>query len=165
MDRLCFRRAIHHYSAAINVDPTYIRAVRCRVDAFVAMREYRNALLDITRCIHMNPMDPSYYMVRGEILLKMGNLDMAAFCVRHSAAMNHGRRSAEGASPTQRALVLSFLGQFDEAIRVLAEEARFRPGKDILFLLGKTQMKAKRFADAAGSFQECLEILVRWLLV
>ncbi|PAA62172.1 hypothetical protein BOX15_Mlig000887g4 [Macrostomum lignano] len=154
--------AIHHYSAAINVDPTYIRAVRCRVDAFVAMREYRNALLDITRCIHMNPMDPSYYMVRGEILLKMGNLDMAAFCVRHSAAMNHGRRSAEGASPTQRALVLSFLGQFDEAIRVLAEEARFRPGKDILFLLGKTQMKAKRFADAAGSFQECLEILKPW---
>uniref|UniRef100_A0A1I8F7H0 TPR_REGION domain-containing protein n=1 Tax=Macrostomum lignano TaxID=282301 RepID=A0A1I8F7H0_9PLAT len=165
MDRLCFRRAIHHYSAAINVDPTYIRAVRCRVDAFVAMREYRNALLDITRCIHMNPMDPSYYM--------MGNLDMAAFCVRHSAAMNHGRRSAEGASPTQRALVLSFLGQFDEAIRVLAQEARFRPARTSCPATGGSLPQAcgnstsyeggsSGLLIAAGSFQECLEILKPW---
>uniref|UniRef100_A0A1I8FRE3 TPR_REGION domain-containing protein n=1 Tax=Macrostomum lignano TaxID=282301 RepID=A0A1I8FRE3_9PLAT len=80
--------------------------------------------------------------------------------------MNHGRRSAEGASPTQRALVLSFLGQFDEAIRRAGRggSVQARQGHPVPAWQDSDEGQA-RFADAAGSFQECLEILVRWLLV
>lgn len=40
----------------------------------------------------------------------MGNLDLAAFCVKHAAELNAGL----GQSPTQQAIVQTFLKNYDK---------------------------------------------------
>ena len=58
---------------------------------------------------------------QGQLVLKMGNLDLAAFCVRHAADLGSGL----GQSPTQQAIVQTFLKNYDKVI-VLCE-TRGRP--------------------------------------
>ena len=49
-------------------------------------------------------------MFRGELVRKLGDLELAAFCVRHAAELEDGL----GQSPTQKAIVQSFLKNYDK---------------------------------------------------
>lgn len=49
-------------------------------------------------------------MFRGELVRKLGDLELAAFCVRHAAEREDGL----GQSPTQKAIVQSFLKNYDK---------------------------------------------------
>ncbi|XP_074650504.1 uncharacterized protein LOC141905524 isoform X2 [Tubulanus polymorphus] len=153
-----YHRAVKRFTAAIKVDPTYVRAYVCRAEAYTRVHDVKNALLDFTRAIHLRPDVPDYYMYRGYLVLKLGNLDLAAFCVQHAAELNVGL----GQSPTQQAVVLSFLKQYDKAIEALQFAARQKPIAPHYFLLGKTEMKDKRFNDAVNSFQQALSVLKPW---
>lgn len=47
-----------------------------------------------------------------------------------------------------------------QAIEVLERATRVRPVAPLFILLGKTNMKAKRFEDAIKSFDRAIEIMV-----
>jgi hypothetical protein len=49
-------------------------------------------------------------LLQGQLVMKMGNLELAAFCVQHAADLNAGL----GSSPTQQAIVQAFLKNYDK---------------------------------------------------
>ena len=48
-------------------------------------------------------------VTQGELVRQLGNLDLAAFCVKHASMLNDGL----GQNPTQTAIVQSFLKNYD----------------------------------------------------
>ncbi|XP_059155839.1 uncharacterized protein LOC131940934 [Physella acuta] len=158
-----FQRAIKKFTAAIKVDPTYVRAYVCRATAYHKIHEAKNALKDFTRAIHLYPDVQQYYTYRGQLVLELGNLELAAFCVRHSSELGADNpNSTAGVSPTQQAIVQSFLKNYDKAVDALQQAARVKPSMSTFMLLGKTYMKAKQFKEAADSFKLALEKMMPW---
>jgi len=153
-----YHKAVRRYTAAIRVDPTYIRAYICRAEAYRKLHMLQDAILDYTRAIHMRPDISDYHMARGKLLLEQNKLELASFHVRQAADLNRGL----GASATQQAVVQSFLKNFDQAIEVLERATRVKPIPPMFILLGKTNMKAKRFEDAIRSFDRAIEIMTPW---
>ncbi|KAL9955567.1 hypothetical protein ACROYT_G036906 [Oculina patagonica] len=153
-----YHKAVRRYTAAIHVDPTYIRAYICRAEAYHKLHMIQDAILDYTRVIHMRPDISDYHMARGKLLLEQNKLELASFHVRQAADLNRGL----GASATQQAVVQSFLRNFDQAIEVLERATRVKPVAPLFILLGKTNMKAKRFENAISSFERAIEIMTPW---
>lgn len=163
---LNYHRAIKKFTSAIKVDPTYVRAYICRGEAYHKVHDLKMALKDFTRAIHLQPDVHHYYMFRGQLILELGNLDLAAFCVRHAAEIGgeggSGSSSTFGDRPTQQAAVQSFLKNYDKAIDALVIATCTKPVASLFMLLGKTQMKAKRFKDGAVSFEKALDLMRPW---
>ncbi|XP_052281417.1 uncharacterized protein LOC127878913 isoform X2 [Dreissena polymorpha] len=151
-----YHRAIKRFTSAIKVDPTYVRAYVCRGEAYHKIHELKLALRDFTRAIHLRPDVHHYYMYRGQLLLELGNLDLAAFCVKHASEISSN--SSMGQRPTQQAVVHSFLKNYDKAVDALMTSTRSNPKPSMYMLLGKTQMKAKKFEDAVSSFALALSL-------
>ncbi|XP_078601975.1 uncharacterized protein LOC144876496 isoform X1 [Branchiostoma floridae x Branchiostoma japonicum] len=151
-------KAIGRFTQAIKTDPTYIRAYICRSEAYHKIHKRKQALLDITRAIHLRPDVQHYYMRRGQLLLQMKNLELASFCVRHASELKDGL----GASSTQQAVVQSFLKQHDKAVETMAQACRVKPSPQMYTLLGKTQMKAKQFEEAVGTYKRAIQLLTPW---
>ncbi|XP_078682864.1 uncharacterized protein LOC144917111 isoform X2 [Branchiostoma floridae x Branchiostoma belcheri] len=151
-------KAIGRFTQAIKTDPTYIRAYICRSEAYHKIHKRKQALLDITRAIHLRPDVQHYYMRRGQLLLQMKNLELASFCVQHASELKDGL----GASSTQQAVVQSFLKQHDKAVETMAQACRVKPSPQMYTLLGKTQMKAKQFEDAVGTYKRAIQLLTPW---
>ncbi|CAL1530862.1 unnamed protein product [Lymnaea stagnalis] len=158
-----YHRAIKKFTSAINVDPTYVRAYVCRAEAYHKIHELKNALKDFTKAIHLRPDVHHYYMYRGQLVLELGNLDLAAFCVHHAAELGlDNPNSSLGVSPTQQAVVQSFLKNYDKAVEALQQATRVKPTAPTYMLLGKTHMKAKQFQEAVTSFTEALDKMKPW---
>ncbi|VDH90326.1 Hypothetical predicted protein [Mytilus galloprovincialis] len=155
-----YHRAIKKFTAAIKVDPTYVRAYVCRGEAYHKIHELKQALSDFTKAIHLRPDVHHYYMYRGQLVLEMGNLELAAFCVRHASELSTD--SSLGQMPTQQAVVQSFLKNYNKAIDALEAATRVQPVPSMFMLLGKTQMKAKEFLKAIESFNKALELYKPW---
>ncbi|XP_078324094.1 uncharacterized protein LOC111124594 isoform X6 [Crassostrea virginica] len=155
-----YHRAIKKFTAGIKVDPTYVRAYVCRGEAYHKIHDLRAALKDFTRAIHLRPDVHHYYMYRGQLVLELGNLEMAAFCVKHASEMSSN--SSLGEMPTQQAVVQSFLKNYEKAIEALIAATRVKPVPPLFMLLGKTQMKAKEFKDAITSFDRALQLYKPW---
>ncbi|KAK7097844.1 uncharacterized protein [Littorina saxatilis] len=156
-------RAIKKFTSAIKVDPTYVRAYVCRGEAYHKIHETKLALKDFTRAIHLRPDVHHYYMFRGQLVLELGNLELAAFCVRHASEIGgQGTSNAFGDRPTQQAAVQSFLKNYDKAIDALVRATRVKPVMPLFMLLGKTEMKAKQFKEAAASFEKALDLMRPW---
>ncbi|CAG5115741.1 unnamed protein product, partial [Candidula unifasciata] len=123
----------------------------------------KKSLKDITRAIHMRPDMHHYYSYRGQYLLELGNHDLAAFCVHHSAQMSLDNSSdAFGESPTQQAVVQTFLKNYDKAIEVLNLATRTKPIAPYFMLLARTHMKAMQFQEAVNSFKAALDKMKPW---
>ncbi|KAM4013379.1 tetratricopeptide repeat protein 6 isoform 2-T2 [Anomaloglossus baeobatrachus] len=146
-------QAVRHFSAAIKVDPLWIRAYICRAQAYRQMKDLLSALKDITRAIHLRPDSPEPYIIRGQYLYEMKRYDLASFCIHHTAEMT------QGSSPVQQALVQSFLHQNSAAIDCLLSAIKEKPMPALIILLGKIQMKAKKNKDASESFRQALDLL------
>ncbi|XP_012992794.3 uncharacterized protein ttc6 [Esox lucius] len=147
--------AIRKFSNALRVEPTYIRGYICRAQAYHNINDLKRALKDLAQAIHMKPDDQQLYIMRGQYLCDMERFDLATFCIQYAAEMN----KALGSSPIQQAVVQSFLGNEDKAITCLEAAANSQPSLPILILLGKTQMKARRFMEAVESFRKALRLL------
>ncbi|KAK6975950.1 tetratricopeptide repeat protein 6, partial [Biomphalaria glabrata] len=164
MNRHCnYHRAIKTFTAALKVDPTYVRAYVCRAEAYYKIHEMKNALKDFTKAIHLCPDVHYHYMYRGHLVLKMGQLELAAFCVSHASEL--GIKNPEksfGGSASQQAVVHSFLNNFDKAVEALQQAARAQPSASTFMLLGKTHMKARQYKEAASSFNDALDKMKPW---
>ncbi|XP_071844864.1 uncharacterized protein [Apostichopus japonicus] len=153
-----YYKAIQKFTSAIKVDPTYDRALVCRGEAYNKIHKSRHALKDFTSAIHLRPDQQHYYMYRGRVLLKMKNLELASFCVKHASGLSHGL----GSSPTQQAAVQSFLQNYKKAIDVLTNSVKVQPNAPSYILLGKTQIKAKKYREAVESLENALEFMKPW---
>ncbi|KAM4690484.1 tetratricopeptide repeat protein 6 [Rhinophrynus dorsalis] len=152
LNRNNFSQAIHHFSAALEVDPIYIRAYLCRAHAYRQINDLHNALKDITRAIHLRPDSPQAYIIRGQYLYEMKKYDLASFCIHHAAEMT------QGSSPVQQALVQSFRQQYNNAIECLVSSTEIKSNPSLMILLGKIQMRAKKNKDAVKTFKKALEV-------
>ncbi len=103
-------KAIRCFSLALASDPTCIRAYLCRAEAYKHDENYQLAILDYTRAIHIQPDNPTYYIYKGEVYLKLHEFDLAAQHIRTAAKLNMGFEK----SKRQGALVESFLGNHEE---------------------------------------------------
>lgn len=111
----------------------------------------------------------------------MGDSKLASFCVQHAAFMENKDKSAATSSDpnkrpassttkksgdsnasamnqsvTQRAVVFSFLKNFNKAISVLDYELKLKPSGEIYNLLGRVYMKAKRWPEAVTTFEKSI---------
>ncbi|XP_059566922.1 tetratricopeptide repeat protein 6-like [Myotis daubentonii] len=81
--------------------------------------------------------------------------DLAKFTIYQVAEMNKGLIEM---SPIQQALIYSFCENHDKAIEVLDGATLNKPEINIIILLAKTQMKAKRTKEAVKLFKKALDI-------
>ncbi|MGH0182080.1 UNVERIFIED_CONTAM: hypothetical protein FKN15_017838 [Acipenser sinensis] len=133
--------AIRRFTSAIKIDPTCNRAYVCRAEAYNKVHDLQRALKDVTQAIHLQPDTQHLYIMRGEYLCKMKKFELASFCIHYAAEMN----KALGSSPIQQAAVQSFLGNNTKAIDCLVSAIKTCPTLPVIILLGKTQMKAKKY--------------------
>ncbi|XP_058847628.1 uncharacterized protein LOC117963899 [Acipenser ruthenus] len=147
--------AIRRFTSAIKIDPTCNRAYVCRAEAYNKVHDLQRALKDVTQAIHLQPDTQHLYIMRGEYLCKMKKFELASFCIHYAAEMN----KALGSSPIQQAAVQSFLGNNTKAIDCLVSAIKTCSTPPVIILLGKTQMKAKKYKEAVKSFKTALDLL------
>ncbi|XP_013923111.1 PREDICTED: tetratricopeptide repeat protein 6-like [Thamnophis sirtalis] len=148
--------AIVRFTEAIRVDPLDIRPYLCRAQAYQKVHDLKNSVKDINRAIHLHPNLPYLILTRGQYLLQMKHFKLASFCIHQVAEMDKG---SLGCSLVQEALVQSFCQNYNKAIECAIAATRNQPEPAIYCLLGKIQMKAKKFKDALSSFNEALLLL------
>jgi tetratricopeptide (TPR) repeat protein len=147
----------------------------------------------------MDPLNTQIYIYRGQVILEMGNLKLAAFCVQHASFLNEGGSrlrpkddsssvrmlsgrgqkdltksisrfsgfsnqtsqsnfsTTSNQSVTQRALVFSFLKNYNKAIAILDYDLKIKMSSDIFNLLGRVYMKAKNWEQAVVTFEKSIE--------
>lgn len=127
-------------------------------------------------------MNTQVYIYRGQVIFEMGDSKLASFCVQHAAFMENkengpgvasdsnnrpssastkksgdSNASSMNQSVTQRAVVFSFLKNYNKAISVLDYELKLKPSGEIFNLLGRVYMKAKRWPEAVATFERSIE--------
>ncbi|KAM6462023.1 tetratricopeptide repeat protein 6 isoform 2-T2 [Liasis olivaceus] len=148
--------AIRQFTEAIQVDPLDIRPYLCRAQAYQRVHDLRSSVKDINRAIHLYPNIPHLCLTRGQYLLQMKKFQLASFCIYQVAEMDKG---SLGCSLIQEALVQSFCQNYNKAIECAIAATKNQPEPAMFSLLGKIQMKARKFKDALSSFNEGLVLL------
>ncbi|XP_039207731.1 tetratricopeptide repeat protein 6 isoform X2 [Crotalus tigris] len=148
--------AILRFTEAIRVDPLDVRPYLCRAQAYQKVHDLKNSVKDINRAIHLHPNLPHLFLTRGQYLLQMKHFQLASFCIHQVAEMDKG---SLGCSLVQEALVQSFCQNYNKAIECAIAATRNQPEPALYNLLGKIQMKAKKFKDALSSLNEALMLL------
>jgi tetratricopeptide (TPR) repeat protein len=151
-----YQRAVQCFSNAIKANPTYVRGYVCRGDAYSKLEKLDDAIRDYTKAIHLRPDAPQYHLYRGNLLLKKGQLGLAAAHVRHAAELN---KASLGSSATQQAVVQTFLHNYQEAIDIIESAPGSSWNASLFVLKGKTCLKAKKYNDATENFTQALELV------
>jgi tetratricopeptide (TPR) repeat protein len=120
----------------------------------------------------MFPDQNGAMVLRGNILLAMGKLDLASFCVEVAAklqslsspeedktpSVSSSSMKMSASSPQQQAIVHSFLEQYDFALAIMERECSYHPTATNYRMLGTLRIKAKRFDEARDAFEKCIKI-------
>lgn len=109
-------------------------------------------------------------VLRGNMLLGMGKLDLASFCVEVAAKLQSVTGPEEdklpsatssmkmnASSPQQQAIVHSFLEQYDYALSIMERECLHHPTAANYRMLGRLRVKAKRFDESRDAFEKCIQ--------
>nr|KAF6394144.1 tetratricopeptide repeat domain 6 [Pipistrellus kuhlii] len=147
--------ATWHFSEAIKIDPSYIQSYMCLAETYSKVHKLQKAVREITRAIHLQPDRIELYIIRGQYLLRMKCYDLAKFTIYQVAEMNKGLIEL---SPIQQALIYSFCENHEAAIQVLDGATLNKPEINMIILLAKTQMKAKRNKEAMRLFKKVLDL-------
>ena len=118
----------------------------------------------------MFPDQNAAMVLRGNILLAMGQLDLASFCVEVAAKLQSlsnpdddrlatasSSMKMSASSPQQQAIVHTFLEQYDYALHVMERECGLHPTAANYRMLGTLRVKAKRFDEARDAFEKCIQ--------
>lgn len=120
----------------------------------------------------MFPDQNAAMVLRGNMLLAMGKLDLASFCVEVAAKLqslsgpeednlpsisSSSSMKMSASSPQQQAIVHSFLEQYDFALAIMERECSYHPTAANYRMLGSLRIKAKRFDDARDAFEKCIQ--------
>ncbi|XP_026520085.1 tetratricopeptide repeat protein 6 [Notechis scutatus] len=150
--------AILRFTEAIRVDPLDVIPYLCRAQAYQKVHDLKNSVKDINRAIHLHPNLPHLFLIRGQYLLQMKHFQLASFCIHQVAEMDKG---SLGCSLVQEALVQSFCQNYNKAIECAIAATRSQPEPAIYCLLGKIQMKAKKF-KACDAFSSAVRLYPRY---
>jgi tetratricopeptide (TPR) repeat protein len=120
---------------------------------------------------HMFPDQNGAMVLRGNMLLAMGKLDLASFCVEVAAKLQSlsgpeednspsisSSMKMSASSPQQQAIVHSFLEQYDYALAIMERECSYHPTAANYRMLGTLRIKAKRFDEARDAFEKCIQV-------
>ncbi|CAF3176026.1 unnamed protein product [Rotaria sp. Silwood2] len=164
------QKALQLFSRAIEAEPTYVRAYFCRAYFYTQINKLQQAYSDYTKIYHMFPDQNAAMVLRGNMLLAMGKLDLASFCVEVAAKLQSLSSPEEdesssisssmkmsASSPQQQAIVHSFLEQFDYSLSIMERECSYHPTAANYRMLGRLRIKAKRFDDARDAFEKCIQ--------
>jgi tetratricopeptide (TPR) repeat protein len=120
----------------------------------------------------MFPDQNAAMVLRGNMLLAMGDLDSASFCVEVAAKLqslsgpeednlpstSSASMKMNASSPQQQAIVHSFLEQYDYALAIMERECSYHPTATNYRMLGTLRIKAKRFDEARDAFEKCIQV-------
>lgn len=121
----------------------------------------------------MFPDQNAAMVLRGNMLLQMGKLDLASFCVEVAAKLqslsgpeedhlssvsSSSSMKMSASSPQQQAIVHSFLEHYDYALAIMERECSYHPTATNYRMLGTLRMKAKRFDEARDAFEKCIQV-------
>jgi len=122
----------------------------------------------------MFPDQNSAMVLRGNMLLALGKLDLASFCVEVAAKLqslsgpeednlpsissSSSSMKMSASSPQQQAIVHSFLEQYDYALAIMERECSYHPTATNFRMLGTLRIKAKRFDEARDAFEKCIQV-------
>jgi tetratricopeptide (TPR) repeat protein len=119
----------------------------------------------------MFPDQNGAMVLRGNMLLAMGKLDLASFCVEVAAKLQSvsnpddeqlssasASMKMSASSPQQQAIVHAFLEQYDYALTIMERECSYHPIAANYRMLGMLRIKAKRFDEARDAFEKCIQI-------
>ncbi|CAF1213248.1 unnamed protein product [Adineta ricciae] len=161
------QKAIQLFTRSIQADPTYVRAYFCRAYFYSQLNQYQQAYSDYTKIYHMFPDQNSSVVLRGNMLLQMGQLDLASFCVEVAASLQSLSGSEEdslpsamkmnASSPQQQAIVHAFLEHYDRALSIMEYECSLSPTPVNWRMLGGLRVKAKRFDEAREAYEKCIQ--------
>ncbi|CAF3329691.1 unnamed protein product [Rotaria socialis] len=167
------QKALQLFTRAIEAEPTYVRAYFCRAYFYTQINKLQQAYSDYTKIYHMFPDQNGAMVLRGNILLLMGKLDLASFCVEVAAKLQSLAAPEEDGSPSvsssmkmsasspqQQAIVHSFLEQFDYALSIIERECLLRPTPANYRMFGRLRTKAKRFDEARAAFEKCIQTCI-----
>lgn len=149
-----YDKAIDHFSAAINRDPTS-QAYHQRGVAHAAMGRFERAAADFSAAIERDPKNVAAYNDRGNARRKLGKLDEAL--ADFNEVIRRGVRHP--AVHTNRGLTRHDQGQFDEALAdynaAIAIDAKFAP----VWEAGGITREAKGdVAKAISNYQKAIEL-------
>jgi tetratricopeptide (TPR) repeat protein len=103
------------------------------------------------------------------MLSSRGQKDMTKSISRFSGFSNQTSQSNSSStsnqSVTQRALVFSFLKNYNKAIAILDYDLKIKLSSDIFNLLGRVYMKAKNWEEAVATFEKSIEFNVKFTKV
>nr|XP_023696055.1 tetratricopeptide repeat protein 6 isoform X1 [Paramormyrops kingsleyae] len=152
--------AIRVFTCALNTRPTHIQGYICRAQAFHNVKDFKRAVNDLSRTIHMKPDDQLLYIMRGQYLCDMERFDLASFYIHYAAQMDKAFPAVWESSLVQQAAIQAFLGNDSKVINQLQAATNTPPSLHGLLLLGKTQMKTQKFSEAVESFRKALTLLI-----
>ncbi|UJR32034.1 hypothetical protein I4U23_019502 [Adineta vaga] len=162
------QKAIQLFTRSIQADPTYVRAYFCRAYFHSQLNQYQQAYSDYTKIYHMFPDQNSSMVLRGNMLLAMGKLDLASFCVEVAANLQSLSGPEEDSLPSamkmsasssqQQAIVHAFLEHYDRALSTMEHECSLSPTAANFRMLGSLRIKAKRFDEAREAFERCIQV-------
>ena len=120
--------AARQFGQAVQEDPTYVRARLCRAECLYRVHKdcggapfaLRRAVTEYGKAIRLDPSKPEYFILRGKMLLELGELELARYHVGVASALQRGSGGGgEGGKVTVEAQVQSFLDNHGEAVRLM----------------------------------------------
>ena len=148
---------------ALSIDPAYARAYAKLSETYTVTYmepidgDYMTrAVLDraynlATKAVQLGPNLPFAHATLGWALLWKGEHDAAINAIEHALTLN------PGFSYHYRALILTYAGQADRAVKVIAATKRLDPfhPPSLLGFLGHAYYVLKRYDEALPSLREC----------
>lgn len=182
MDMLVFRLHARCYFELFFF--RYVRGYLCRAECFYRIhKDCGNApqalikgAAEYAKAIRLHPNRPEYYVLRGKLLLALGDLDAARYHIRAASALRQGIAD----NIAIEAQVQSFLGNHIEGIKMMHGLVGYLEEKSImgsnektpmistltqchrdlppsLYLLGKLLSKAGRHVEAIRYYEQALQ--------
>jgi tetratricopeptide (TPR) repeat protein len=182
------QKALDLFTRAIQAEPTYVRAYFCRAYFYTQINQLQQAYSDYTKSrtchfrmqlfnhlhvlvYHMHPDQNAAMVLRGNVLLAMGQLDSASFCVEVAAKLQStdqhrdeklstpsSTMNMSTSSAQQQAIVHAFLEQYELALNIMERECVHHPTASNYRMLGTLRIKDKRYDGARDAFEKCIEI-------
>jgi len=106
-----YGQSIEHLSRAIELDPEFSLAIKCRGAAYLRLAKAREAIADFNTVVELNPVSARAYHLRGLAYEKSGDNDKALNDFNRALELD----SNYGAAYFSRANLYSKLGQAEQA--------------------------------------------------
>ena len=148
--------AVREYSSAIEHNSRSTDARIKRAGAYLRLKQYDPALLDVDEAIKLDPSNPEYYLTRATVDVAASHLDQALSDIASAVA----RKPDHAGAYSMRAGIQIERGEFDEAIASAEQAIRFQPHHAGAFNnRGLAHLRKGEMQAAIADFSQALEFV------